>query len=230
MRFLALVRKELRECLPGMMLAAVSLLVLGGFALWVRVLPENAYRYPFFSPGSTVSPRQLTRHSVLGGAGLVLLMISIAFGLALAVRQFWMPFFTRTWPFLIHRSVQKSTILWAKFATGTAALLVSLGPVWLGLYLYAGRPEVLAVPPTLRVFWEGWFYIASGLIAYLGAVLVGLGTAKWYTTRIFGLAFATLIVITTLVQCRLSLAFASVAVGAVVLLSQIMDTFLNREF
>jgi hypothetical protein len=230
MKFFALVRKELRECLPWMMLAVVSLLVLGGFVVWVRALPENAYRYPFFSPGSTLSPGQLTRHSVLGGAGSVLLIISIMFGLALAVRQFWMPFFTRTWPFLIYRSVQKSTILWAKFAAGTTALLVALGPVWLGLFLYAGRPEVFALPPTLRVFAEGWFYIALGLIAYLGAVLVGLSTARWYTTRIFGLAFATLIVITTLVQCRLSLAFASVTVGVVVLLSQIMDTFLNREF
>jgi len=230
MRFFTLARKELRECLPWMILAVLSLLVLGGFPLWERVIAENEYRYPFPSPGSTVQPWQLIRYSVLAGTGSVLLMTSIALGLALAVRQFWMPFFTRTWPFLVHRSARRSTALWAKLAAGTAALLFSLGAVWLALYLYACRPGLFVPPPRIRVFWEGWFYIASGLVVYLGAALVGLSTVRWYTTRIFGLAFAALIVITTLVQCRLSLAFASVAVGVVVLLSQITDTFVNREF
>jgi hypothetical protein len=110
------------------------------------------------------------------------------------------------------------------------AFVISLGPVWIGLYWYACRPEVFPIPQTPRVFIEGWIFIMLGLVAYLGTTLSGLSTAKWYTTKIFGLAFATIVIVTTFSQWSLVWAFAVIAISVVILLSLIFDTFLRREF
>ena len=148
----------------------------------------------------------------------------------LGVRHFWIPHFTKTWSFLLHRSVSRQTILGAKLTAATVALVVSLGAVWIGLYRYAGRLELFVVPPPARFFIQGWLFIVLGLVAYLGAALTALSTARWYTTKIFSLAFATVVLCMIFLHWRLSLAFAMVIIGIVVLLSQIIDAFLNREF
>ena len=231
MRFLALLRKELRESLPWMLLAAIILLGIGGFLLREQAnLGRPNWYYSSFTPGSVVEPYQLTRSSPLQMTGSWLFITSIGLGLVLAVRHFWIPHFTRTWPFLLHRSVSRQMILGAKLTAATVAFVVSLGSVWLGLYWYTCRPELFMVSPPVRIFIEGWLFIVVGLVAYLVAALVDLSKARWYTTKIFGLAFATVVICIIFSQWRLSWAFAIVIIGIVVLLSQIIDTFLNREF
>jgi len=231
MRFSALLRKELRECLPWMLLAAIVFLAFGGFFLRALAYDQRHYRYyPNFSAGTLVSPGQLTQHTPLLLTGSCLFCLSIGLGLVLGIRQFWIPNFTRTWPFLLHRSVRRKTILAAKLIAASIAFVISIGPVWIGLYWYACRPEVFPIPPTFRVFIEGWIFIMLGLVAYLGTALSGLSTANWYTTKIFGLAFATVIIVTTLSQWTLVGIFTVIAVSIAILLSQIFDTFLRREF
>ena len=232
MRFVALLRKELWESLPWILLAAIILLATGGFALRAEAYHgrPNLFYYPPFTPGTVVNTYQFTRSSPLQMTGSWLLITSIGLGLVLGVRHFWMPLFTKTWAFLLHRSVSRQTILGAKLAAATVAFVVSLGAVWIGLYWFAGRSELFMVPPPGRIFIEGWLFIVLGLVAYLGTALTGLSTARWYTTKIFGLAFATIVIPMTIFQWRLSWAFAMVIIGIFVLLSQIIDTFLNREF
>lgn len=231
MRISALLRKELRECLPWMLLAAIVFLAFGGFFLRALAYEQRHYRYyPNFSAGTLVEPGQLTQHTPLLLTGSCLFCLSIGLGLVLGIRQFWIPNFTRTWPFLLHRSVRRKTILAAKLIAASIAFVISIGPVWIGLYWYACRPEVFPIPPTFRVFIEGWIFIMLGLVAYLGTALSGLSTANWYTTKIFGLAFATVIIVTTLSQWTLVGIFAVIAVSIAILLSQIFDTFLRREF
>jgi ABC-type transport system involved in multi-copper enzyme maturation permease subunit len=150
--------------------------------------------------------------------------------LVLGIRHFWIPNFTKTWPFLLHRSVSRKTILAAKLTATSIAFVISLGAVWVGFYWYACRPEFSPIPQTLRVFIEGWIFITLGLVVYLGTALSGLSTAKWYTTKIFGLAFATVVIFTILFQWSLVWAFTVIAVSVAILLSQIFDTFLRREF
>jgi len=231
MRFLALMRKEFRESLPWLILAAIVFFAIGGFCLRSQAyqIDRNRY-YSRLSPGSMVEPYRLTRSSPLAATGIWLLLTSIGLGLSLGIRHFWMPYFTGTWPFLLHRSANRKTILAAKLTAATIAFIVSLGTLWVVLYWYANRPELFTMPQTARVFIEGWIFIALGLVAYLGTVLSGLSTAKWYTTKIFGLAFATVIIIATFAQWRLALAFVVIAIGVFILLSQIIDLFLNREF
>ena len=232
MKFLALMRKEFRESLPWMLLAAIFLLVFGGLILQTQTIPRNiTYRYPVFSPGSEVSTYQLTKPSLLQPVGSLLFLTSIGLGLVLGGRQFWVAHFTKTWGFMLHRSVGRQTILGAKLAAAIVAFAISLGTVWLALfYWYASHPQLLTVPPTMRIFIEGWIYILLGFVVYLGTCLAGLSRAKWYTTKIFGLAFAVLILVTALAQWQPILAFAAIIAGILILLTQITDTFLNREF
>ena len=230
MKFLVLVRKELRECLPWMLLAAIFFLVFGGLGLRALTSLSAVHFYRGFSPYSIVSSYQLTQYPPLQVAGSVLFLTSLGLGLVLGGRQFWMAHFTKTWGFTLHRSVSRETILGAKLAAAIAGFVISLGAVWLGLYWYVCRLEYLPVPPTIRVFVEGWIFIALGLVVYLGTALAGLSRARWYTTKMFGVAFAVLIVATTIAQWRLLLAFSAIVVGVVILLLQIIDAFLNREF
>jgi len=231
MRFSTLLRKELRECLPWMLLAALVFLAFGGFFLRALAYDQRHYRYyPNFSAGTLVEPGQLTQHTPLLLTGSCLFCSSLGLGLILGVRHFWIPHFTRTWPFLLHRSAGRKTILAGKLTAASIALALSLGPVWIALYRYACQPEVFTVPQNFRVFIEGWIFIMLGFVAYLGTTLSGLSTAKWYSTKIFGLALAAIVIIAAILQWRLVSAFVTIVIGALLLLSQIVDTFLNREF
>ena len=231
MRFSALLRKELRESLPWMLLTAIVFLAIGGFILRAQAYHGSPnWYYSSLSPGNVVDSYQIIRYSPLRMIGSWLLVTSFGLGLALGVRHFWIPLFTKTWSFLLHRSVSRQTILGAKLTAATVAFVVSLGFGWTVLYRLACRSELFMLPPPGRVFIEGWLFIVLGLVAYLGAALTALSTARWYTTKIFGLAFATVVICMIFSQWRLSWAFAIVIIGIVVLLSQIIDTFLNREF
>ncbi|KKL81486.1 hypothetical protein LCGC14_1994270 [marine sediment metagenome] len=231
MRFLALFRKEFREALPWLIVAGALLLLLGGFVLQDQV--NRAARDPGRWHGG--SPRQMRIYSFiqesrLAAVGSLLLMISAALGLVLGGRQFWMPGFTRTWAFTLHRSVGPRTVLWAKLAATAAAFAVSLGLLWTLMFLYASRPGVLAYQPRVRVFVEGWIYVLLGLLVYLGAALSGLSGARWYTTRLVPLAVALLMGIWALAQASLGATFAIVGAAAVVLGVQVVHLFGSREY
>ena len=231
MRLSTLLRKELRECLPWMLLAAIVFLAFGGAFLRALAYDQGPYWYdPIFSRGTLVEAGRLAQRTPLFLTGPWLLCSSLGLGLVLGVRHFWIPHFTRTWPFLLHRSAGRKTILAGKLTAASIALAISLGLVWIALYWYAGQPEIFTVPQNSRVFIEGWIFIMLGFVTYLGTTLSGLSTAKWYSTKIFGLAFAAFVIIAVICQWRLVSAFATIIIGVLLLLSQIVDTFLNREF
>ncbi len=230
MRFLTLLRKELHECLPWMLLAAIVFIAVTSVLLQTETYNENYnYRYSRLSPGTVISSYSITYYPTMHEVGPWLLFLSIGLGLVLGVRQFWIPNFTRTWPFLIHRSVSRNTILTAKLTAASIAFIISIVPVWIGIYWYITRPEFFALPPTFRVFVEGWIFIILGFVAYLGTALSGLNTAKWYTTKIFGVAFVAAILV-TLSMWTLTGLLVALIVSAAILLSQIIQTFLSREF
>ncbi len=231
MRFVALLRKELRESLPWILLAAILFFVVGGICVRGEVNRADInWRYYRFSPGSIVNYYRFTPFLQLYGVGLWLFLISLGLGLALGIRHFWIPNFTRTWPFLLHRSTNRKTILCAKLSAAIVGFIISIGAVWCVLYWYTCQPELFKVPTPVRIFVEGWIFIAIGFVVYLGTALSGLSIARWYTTKIFGLLFAIMLFFMTSLIWRLADAFVVLIVGVVILLSQIIDTFLNREF
>jgi ABC-type transport system involved in multi-copper enzyme maturation permease subunit len=205
MRFSALLRKELRESLPWMLLSAIVFLAIGGFYLrQVQLYGRYDWSERYFSSRSVTETYGLQyRRSPLQLVGPILLLTSLGLGLVLGVRHFWIPYLTRTWPFLIHRSVDRTTIIWAKLAAAIISLLISIGIVWVAFYSYSCDPERFTMLPIKRVFIEGWLFILLGLVVYLGTALTGLSKARWYTTKIFGLAFATVVICATIFECRL---------------------------
>lgn len=229
MRFFALLKKELRECMPWTLLAGVGYLLIGGFFLQLA-FDMKFGRYLHFSPGSTVSSYTLIKSSSLSSCGIWLAVISIALGLALGIRQFWMPQFTGTWGITLHRSVKRQTILWGKISAAVISFVITVCLLWSIFFRYSQRPGLLPIPPINRYFAEGLIFIAVGFVTYLGTVLAGLSKAKWYTTKIFGLAFAAMIFIATGLQYRIVTAFAVLLIASLFLLAQIVYTFLNREF
>ena len=230
MRFLTLMWKEFRESLPWLLLATIVLLAMGGFTLRLETQNQrHNWYYSQITPGETVDAYRLIQYSVLTVPGAWLFIISIGLGLALGIRQFWMAYFTKTWAFELHRSVSRATILSAKLCTTLLALCLTVGMVWTIFYYYSCRPGLFIMPPPFRIFIEGWIFIALGFVAYLGAALVGLNKARWYTTKIFALAFAA-IVLFTILHWKLSWVFTAMIIGAVMLLSQVIYTFHNKEF
>lgn len=233
MRFAALFGKEFRECLPWMLLAAIVLLAFGGFALRMEadhMNPNRGWSRGYNPPGTAIEPYRLSFKSPLGSVGPVLFCCSIGLGLILGVRQFWIPNFTRTWPFLLHRSIHRSTALIAKLSAAATVLALPIGGIWVGFFQYACRPDLFGLPQPPRILAEGWIFIVLGFVAYLGTALSGLSEARWYTTKIFGIAFATIVVFTTTMQWSLGWALAVIAFGTALLLSQLFDTFATREF
>jgi hypothetical protein len=242
MRFIALLRKELRECLPWMFLASIFLIVFGGVALWEQTHSRSIEsRYLVFSPGSEVQRFQITddpdiriyslaKRYPIGAAGSFLFIASIGLGLALGVRQFQMEYITKIWSFLIHRSLGRQAVLWSKLVAAAIVFVVSLGIIWSIFYWYSERPGLFAVPSSERVFVEGWIFVILGFMVYLGTSLAALSHARWYTTKLFGLGFTALFVVIVLGQWNLLWAFIFILFGISVLLSQIVETFLSREF
>lgn len=230
MKFLMLLRKELRESLPWIILAAIALVAIGGISVRHDIRSGwSAGSYSNISPGGPVNPHRFDRWSPLRMSGPTLFVISIALGLVLGVQHFWMPHFTRTWPFQLHRSVGKMSILGAKLVAAAIGFIVPLGGVWLALYWYVCRSNAFGVPVPARVLIDGLIMIALGLVVYLAAALASLSRAKWYTTKAFGLAFAAFVLYRA-IQCGLLWACVIIVVGIMILLSQVVDTFLKREY
>ena len=230
MRFTALLRKELRECLPWLLLAAIVFIAVSSIILHSETYNESLnYRYQRFTPGTIINSYELTYYPTMHETGPWLLFLSLGLGLAIGVRQFWLPNFTRTWQFLLHRSVNRKTILTSKLIAASLTLTISLGLTWISLYWYICQPKVLVLPPSFRVFIEGLIFIMLGFMSYLGTALSGLSRAKWYSTKMFGIFYAALVIIMFVQFTHIGL-LVIIIVSIVILLSQIFNIFLRREF
>jgi len=223
-----LVRKELRQSLPWLLLGAVSLMAIAGCILWLQVRYSIYDSYDSYR--STSRYFDITRHPPLQAIGPVLLITSLALGLILGIQHFWMPHFKQTWSFLLHRSVSRKTIFMAKLTAAALGFVMSLGIVWLALYFYGYHSANVPAPPVLRVFVEGCIFMMLGLVVYLATAVTGLSTARWYTTKIFPLLFTPVVIVATVCQWKLAGAFAVIIVGVVILLSQALEIISNREF
>ena len=227
MRFLALLKKELLEALTWIVLAAFVLLLSGIMILKPVVKEWHGYAYWHGNPDRLVYNFSVTQP--LHEIALLLLYSSIGLGVVLAWRQFWMPTFLKMWAFTIHRSLSQIAVLLVKFSAAIIAFAVALGVPWTLFYIYASRPGIFPFPPTARVYIDGWIFILLGMFMYFGTALSDLSTARWYTTKICGIIFAFFVSIIafalSLTQC-----LAILIIALVILISQAVNIFLNREF
>jgi len=230
MRFLALLKKELRECLPWAVSAAAFLLLFGSLELRSRLQRDvDEYQYRVFERYSEVSGYELGKYP-LGDVGLLVFVSAVGLGLALGVRQFWFADFTGTWGFILHRSTHRTTILAAKICAALISLIVAVGLILCYLFWRASLPDYSPVPPPIGSLIGGWMICGIGLLFYLGAGLAGLSKARWYTTKLAGLGFTVWMFFTFTQQWTLWWSFGTLVIGTGVLLYLMWETFLKREF
>ncbi|MHC4148917.1 MAG: hypothetical protein ACYSR5_05460 [Planctomycetota bacterium] len=232
MRFIALVRREFQEAVGALIVVTFLFVLISGVIVQRQIRYAQMHnRWMDQEPGESIYIRHLIGYpKPLSGTGLVILFASIILGPALAGQQFWEHEKRKTWAFMIHRSVKRETILLAKFLTAALTLIVCLGLPWTLLYLLVSRPGLFPYPPPLRILIEGWMFVILGMVAYFGTAAALVNTRKKYTTRFFAIAFAAGVCILPLIQTNLTVCFAVIAVALVILLSDIVDTFLSREF
>ncbi|MFA6186285.1 MAG: hypothetical protein WC770_03605 [Phycisphaerae bacterium] len=229
MKFNALLYKEIRECLPYVIGAAILLIAFGFTTVQMGVDPDTINnRYMAFSNANQWG-WNLFRGYFIQPAGVSVLIFTIALGIALAIHQYSVEFFVRTWGFLLHRSVNRGTILASKLLAGLLSF-VPLLIIWGLFFLYAHNKRYFPIPPTERIFMEGLIFVAFGFVSYLAVAMAALNKAKWYTTKTLSVAFGIWMFITLAVQWQLFWAWITIAVATAILLVQIIDTFLNREF
>ena len=100
MKFLALVKKELRECLPCILLAFIVFLFFGIMILRVQIHHYSEYyrwyRVAGREAGSVIDGFTFIRQNPLSELGLLLLCCSIGLGLLLGAMQYWLGFFRRS--------------------------------------------------------------------------------------------------------------------------------------
>ena len=140
MKFLTLMQKEIREILPWILLAAISFLAIGLLIITMGSRHQNYnWRFQNIEPGTEVRLHDIITQSVLMVNGAWLFTVSLALGLILGIRQFWITFFTKTWAFEFHRSVKRQTVLYAKLSAAIIAFLLALGTIW--TFFYPGFPK-----------------------------------------------------------------------------------------
>ncbi len=231
MKLIALIRKEFREALPWLALAAVAMLIFGGLALQTLSLNADRYYYIYQNEtGKVIDSYQLIRRSPLTAFSPLLVLVSCGLGLALAGRQFWMPNFTRTWAFTLHRSVRRSTVLTAKLLCALIVLALGVVLPWGLFFMYAGRDGFLPIPPGGELFLEGCVLISMGLLGYLGAATAGVSRARWYGTKLFSVAFALLGIMAVALQISLVGCFAAAGICSVIMAAHLFYSFIHREY
>jgi len=229
MRFLALLKKELREALPWIVLAVLSLLSISWFMIRMKAFDQGRWNYNVSSNGTVIDQYMIFRADIMMESAVLMFFISIGLGLVLGFRHFWMPGFTGTWQFLIHRSVTRSVIISAKL-TAAAIVMLCLSLAWLLLAGITGISERIIIPPESGIVGLGIFYAYLGFIVYMGTSLCAITKARWYTTRMFGLFFVFIMFLVIVSQTSFAQAFFISVVFFVVLIVQIYEIFLQREF
>lgn len=228
MKFLALLKKELRESLIPIILAT---LVFGGFTTLMihEFVHDGGDDYRFYkdyaSSGHTYG---LYHRYPLAEIGGLLFFASTMLGLTLGALHFGLPSLTRTWAFLLHRPVTQSAILGSKLLVGLIAFGVALGLPWSWAYAHIQQVKATGFPSNPRVFWEGWLFIGLGLTLYLGTGLCAMTNARWYTTRLIGPVFAVFLILAVFSETSVLVAFELLSIVVAILLILLVATFLNK--
>ena len=226
MKFLTLMKKELRESMILMILATLCFTVIAGLS--IREFDSRGgddYRYHV-----PTGNYQVFHHTPVNQNGDLLIFVSISLGLGLGALHFWVPLLTRTWSFLVHRSVSRETILWSKLLCATVAFVVCLGIPWMWAHAHLNHVKATGFPINARVLREGWLFIGLGFVMYLGLALSAMSAARWYTTRFFGVIFAIFVLCWMFYLASLSAGLTLLVISTVILLVQLAVTFSRREF
>jgi hypothetical protein len=240
MKFLTLVKKEFREALPWLLLAALFLSI----SSWVTINLQISNQKSWFAGktstmfderdlwdkyGDYLKEDDIFQPDIMRKSLRFMFYIPIGLGLILGVRHFFLQGLDGTWQYLIHRSVKKSTIVSSKLVA--AALAMScLVLIWLLFIGYTNISKKEIIPAGSWMVYLGIFYALVGFIVYMGIALCAITKARWYTTRIFGLFSVLIMLLVILSVTEFIYAFIVSVFVFGILIVQIYQTFLQREF
>jgi len=173
----ALVRKELREIAGITALAVVAYVMAYGIMVGAVFFSPDASGVPFVDPAFEY----------------MLMGISFAFAVALAMRQSVREHSRQTYLFLLHRPLPRRRIVLIKCGVGLAVLLTASGACVLAYALWAATPGTHPSPFFWSMTEYCWWYCFGFSLVYMGALLSGLRKARWFGTRLLPLVASVLI-------------------------------------
>lgn len=230
MKFLAIYKKELREALPWV-LAAIAIF---GFIVTMALLSgQISWQYSDNWHKTAESPIRISRFIIVSPTnecGPLFFFIILGLGLVLGVRQFWMPKFSKTWALTLHRSIRRERILFAKLASSITAFILGTGIPWTLYFWHLTKPGVLPIPPPLRVLIEGWVFVLMGVMIYSGTAVSGLSKGRWFGTKMLSLISAFLVMFIAFVGQGLFGFTITIVIGLAILLPQLFNMFMYKEF
>jgi ABC-type transport system involved in multi-copper enzyme maturation permease subunit len=224
----ALFQKEFRECWKiGAWAAGVML------AFCLFLLRSNAVdlaEWKYMDGWESMTTRTYGIKGSLSEFDAALLFPIIIMGVALAIRQFLVPFYTGEWGFLLHRPVPRGRVLAAKLGVATL-LLMPLVLIWLACWLVVQIPGWYPSPTSVRILFHGLIMLTWGAVVYCA---VADGVLLHHHKPWHGIRWAAIIMTAALSgQCMNSVAseLAGFQWLAIALFSaSFCGTFLNREF
>ena len=223
----ALFQKELRECWKFSAWAAGIMLV--GSIFLLRSSSMRLPEWHYSVSGLRMMGYGSGIEGCLSGFAPLLFMIG-SLGIALAIRQFVVPFHTGEWGFLLHRPIPRGRILLIK--VGVAALLsLPLVLIWTACWLVVQIPGWYPAPTPARILSHGLVLLTWGAVFYCavadGALLHHVKPWRWVRWAaavaafyLFGLSMESVAIEITVLQWIL----------LVLLAASICGTFLKREF
>lgn len=170
----AFVRKELRELLPlvGMAAAAYGLILAHAFGVYLVFWPVPEQQDIPFVTDSFVT--QTT-------------FVSFCLAVGLAMKQTLAESLGGTWLWLLHRPMTHRAILAIKLAVGGTVYLVCAAIPVLLYACWAAWPRTHPSPfywSMTQSAWEGWGIVG---LMYLGSFLSALRPGRWIGTRLLPL-------------------------------------------
>ena len=162
-----------------------------------------------------------------------LLMLMSGLGIALAIRQFLIPFYSGEWGFLLHRPVQRKQVLLTKLAV---AALLGLPPalIWVACWLTVQIPGWYSVPTPAPALICGLILLVWGVVAYCTVVDVVLlhNIKPWRWIKGSAIATTTLFFVMFCLGMKITASETLLIQGGLLLLflATIGAVFLTREF
>jgi hypothetical protein len=173
----ALVRKELRELLPIIVVAVLAQIVV--------VLAGTGVQLGFVS--SFLGQAQAARSGAipfLSDDTITQLFLVVAAGaLGVGLWQTMRESAQGTYPFLLHRPVEREAALGAKLVLGVVFCLLLIALPLLFYAFWAATPGTHASPFMWAMTAPFWPMCICMPLIYLGAFLSGLRPGRWYGSR-----------------------------------------------